>query len=128
MVPYLQWELYRYYGDADLLAKHYDRNARWVDLISSTANDSMIMTGLGTTLCVRVCVCLSGCVCCSISVCAMLDAPSAASELSRNLVPKMPVVMCDPWILCVQSEGACTTYRSRSQQTCGPHELMRTND
>lgn len=67
MVPYLQWELYRYYGDVELLAKvvhlyfvgfvvsstlstqHHHKNKKWMALLTSTANDSIISTGLGTS-------------------------------------------------------------------------------
>ena len=53
-MPYLQWELYRYYGDADLMSKHYEKNKRWLNLITSTANNAIVNTGLGARpFCVR---------------------------------------------------------------------------
>ncbi|MBN1490433.1 MAG: family 78 glycoside hydrolase catalytic domain, partial [Phycisphaerae bacterium] len=46
MVPWLQWKLYTYYGDKQILAEHYDATKRWVRLLETSAVDSIIGHGI----------------------------------------------------------------------------------
>ena len=43
----IPWYMYQYYGDTAILAKHYDRFTRYVDYLSSKAEDNIVSIGLG---------------------------------------------------------------------------------
>ena len=43
----IPWYLYRYYGDARVLADHYDRMKRYVDYLTRRSKDHIVNIGLG---------------------------------------------------------------------------------
>ncbi|MGH7215593.1 MAG: family 78 glycoside hydrolase catalytic domain, partial [Tepidisphaeraceae bacterium] len=46
--PMLQWHLYQYHGNVELLREHYDATRRWVDLLASAAGPGLVLdNGIG---------------------------------------------------------------------------------
>jgi alpha-L-rhamnosidase len=44
--PFLQWQLYRYYGDRALLEENYPLTRRWIAFLQSCARDGILDNGL----------------------------------------------------------------------------------
>jgi alpha-L-rhamnosidase len=44
--PFLQWQLYQYYGDLRVLAEQYENTKRWVALLQSRAQDGILDNGI----------------------------------------------------------------------------------
>ena len=44
--PFLQWKLYQYYGDRDLLASRYPATKRWLDFLQTCAHDDLLDNGI----------------------------------------------------------------------------------
>ncbi len=44
--PFLQWQLYRYYGDKTLLAENFDLTKRWIAFLESCAKDGVLDNGI----------------------------------------------------------------------------------
>jgi len=44
--PWLQWQLYQYYGDKRILADHYEATKRWMHLLESKATDYILDNGI----------------------------------------------------------------------------------
>jgi alpha-L-rhamnosidase len=44
--PFLQWELYQYYGDLNLLAAQYPVTKRWIDFLQTCASDDLLDNGI----------------------------------------------------------------------------------
>ena len=44
--PFLQWQLYRYYGDKTLLAENFELTKRWIEFLQSCAKDGILDNGI----------------------------------------------------------------------------------
>jgi alpha-L-rhamnosidase len=44
--PFLQWELYQYYGDTRLLANQYPATKRWISFLQTCARDDILDNGI----------------------------------------------------------------------------------
>jgi alpha-L-rhamnosidase len=44
--PFLQWELYQYYGDLQLLAGQYPATKRWISFLQTCAHDDILDNGI----------------------------------------------------------------------------------
>lgn len=44
--PFLQWELYQYYGDRSLLARQYEATRRWIEFLQRCAHANLIDNGI----------------------------------------------------------------------------------
>jgi alpha-L-rhamnosidase len=44
--PFLQWELYQYYGDLDLLAGQYPATKRWIGFLQTCAGHNLLDNGI----------------------------------------------------------------------------------
>ncbi len=44
--PFLQWELYRYYGDKALLAENFELTKKWIAFLQSCARDGILDNGI----------------------------------------------------------------------------------
>jgi alpha-L-rhamnosidase len=45
--PFLQWELYQYYGDLRLLADEYPTTKRWMEFLQSCSQNDLLDNGIG---------------------------------------------------------------------------------
>ncbi len=44
--PFLQWQLYRYYGDKELLAENFELTKKWIAFLQSCAHEGILDNGI----------------------------------------------------------------------------------